>query len=249
MAGAAALVLRGARLDHIQLIQEEQRRARGNYPGPLPIICEPDAAVDAAVIGELAGAGVAAIVLPPEPPTASPSAPPLPVVPRCESDAELRTVLTSVAPPPLVFAAVDGMDATDGAAAAPPSSKKAPVVMASLRVGEDMAARARSVRARGCCAVVVDFDADDWPCAPETLVGAVLSKKSPVISSLGVQNNAYGTFTSEQFWMNKKFKAAREKGKQRELKYGSSNTDAASGGGGGGGAGGAEAGSKIAKVS
>ena len=40
-AGAAAIVLHGSSLEAVRLVLEEQRRAAGNFPGPLPVVYEP----------------------------------------------------------------------------------------------------------------------------------------------------------------------------------------------------------------
>ena len=40
-AGAAALIVQGSALSQVQLVLKEQRRAVGNYPGPLPVMFEP----------------------------------------------------------------------------------------------------------------------------------------------------------------------------------------------------------------
>ena len=69
--------------------------------------------------------------------------------------------------------------------------------------------------------------------------------------SLGVSTvGLAGTYTSDQYWLNRKFKEARERGRQRELKYGSRHTDAASGATAPGldGSGAGAAGSQIKKV-
>ena len=55
----------------------------------------------------------------------------------------------------------------------------------------------------------------------EAVLGAVLSKKSPVIGSLGLKVG-FGTFQSDQYWLNKKFKEAKNMASKREKKYGTS---------------------------
>ena len=250
-AGATALVLRGPSLEHVRLVLEEQRSASGNYPGPLPVIFEATHH-DPADLDSLKDMGASGVVLQSND-LLSTSPPPLVAIPRCDAAADVRATLTSASPPPLLFATpalVDELGNTNGDVGALCAGQSPPIVMASLPLGDDMAARARELRALGCRAAVVDFDADEWPGPPEALVGAVLSKRSPMIGSLGVQNNAAGTFTSEQYWMNRKFKEARERGRQRELKYGSRHTDAASGATAPGldGSGAGAAGSQIKKV-
>ena len=147
-AGAAALIVRGSALDGVKLLLEEQRRAAGNYPGPLPIVFEPAMAIDAAAVDALHTAGAAGILLPSSepllPPSPPPSAPPLLVVPRCESAVELRSALGSAPPPALLFAAVELGD--DGAPLDAVSSDgaAAPIVMAWLRLGDELAERARA---------------------------------------------------------------------------------------------------------
>ena len=253
VAGAAALVMRGTALNSVHVVLEEQRRAAGNYPGPLPVVYEPSTPMDDTTLDALHSSGVAGILLPADAMVLPPSAPPLLVVPRCETSAELDAVLAAPTPAPLVFAAAELVDSDSGALGAVDNGASAsPVLMTSLSLGEDMASSARVLRAGGCSAVAVDFDTDEWPAAPETIVGAILSKKSPVIGSLGVQYNAYGSYTSDQYWMNKKFKQARENGKQREKQFGSRHTDAADGAGVGDSAssgGKREAGSGIPKIS
>lgn len=250
MAGAAALVLHGPALDHVRCVLDEQRRAVGNYPGPVPVLYEAPGDLSLTDAESLHTWGASGVVLP----TArllQASAPPLPVVPRCESAAELEAAVSSSSPPSVAFAATEELmhqGTSEQLSRALSRSSSEPVVLvASLGLGAELSARARALRARGCSAVTFDFDADDWPAAPEALVAAVLSKRSAMIGSLGVQNNAYGTFASDQYWLNRQFKEARARGDKRESQYGSRHTEAARGGGIGGSTGG-EAGSAIKKV-
>lgn len=226
--GASALLLYGDDLRHVQLILDEQRSAVGHYPGPLPILFEP-AGDAAASHSDIIGCGAAAVVSPlPLIQPVPPSAPPLPpagesgssllLVPRCCSQAELAEATASSSDWPLVLADDGAAESIESLAA---EGGNAAVIMASLDLGEDMAGRARALRAQGCAAVVVDFDVDDWPAPPEAILGAVLSKKSPVMGSLGLKVG-FGTFQSDQYWLNKKFKEAKNMASKREKKYGTS---------------------------
>lgn len=60
----------------------------------------------------------------------------------------------------------------------------------------------------GCAAVFFDFDVPDWPADPEQLMGALLSKRSQSFGGYGL-SIGYGTFQSDQYWMNKKIKEAK----------------------------------------
>ena len=98
VAGAAALVMRGTALNSVHVVLEEQRRAAGNYPGPLPVVYEPSTPMDDTTLDALHSSGVAGILLPADAMVLPPSAPPLLVVPRCEAHASnLARALTSKA--------------------------------------------------------------------------------------------------------------------------------------------------------
>ncbi len=239
-AGAAALLLRNPSLRQVQLVLEEQRSAAGNFPSPVPIMCEPcgSALLEAAD-------GAAALVLPcGEAEGAAPSGWPL-VVPRCATEAELDAALARPESPELVFASDAAVPSLAGAAAAAASAsagREAPLLMASLTLGPECAVEARELRAAGCAAVAVDFPADDWPAPPEAAVRAVLSTQSRSYNSLGLRVG-HGEFQSDQYWLNRKFKEARDVQKRRYAKEGP--PAAGGGGGGGGGAGDAPAGSRV----
>ena len=47
----------------------------------------------------------------------------------------------------------------------------------------------------------------EWPCEPEALLGALLSKRSAAFGSYGL-NIGFGNFASDQYWMGKKVKEA-----------------------------------------
>ena len=231
-AGAAALLLRNPSLRQVQLVLEEQRSASGNFPSPMPVLCEPCWSTPLE-----APDGAAAVVLPySEVEGAVPLGWPL-VVTRCTSAAELHAMLARPAPPEMVFASEAAVLALDGAAPGAPSAaasagREAALFIASLALGPGCAAEARQLRAMGYAAVAVDFAADDWPLPPEVAVRAMLSTQSRTYNSLGLKVG-YGDFGSDQYWLNKKFKDARAIQKSRHAREG----PPANGGGGGGAAG------------
>jgi len=237
-AGAAALLLRNPSLRQVQLVLEEQRSASGNFPSPMPVLCEPFWSTPLE-----APDGAAAVVLPySEVEGAVPLGWPL-VVTRCTSAAELHAMLARPAPPEMVFASEAAVLALDGAAAGAASAaasagREAALFIASLALGPGCAAEARELRAMGYAAVAVDFAADDWPLPPEVAVRAVLSTQSRTYNSLGLKVG-HGDFGSDQYWLNKKFKDARAIQKSRYAREGPPAT-----GGGGGGA----AGSQVGQV-
>lgn len=261
-AGASALVVQGSALSQVKLILDEQQRAVGNYPGPLPVLFEPpDSAFPIDSLESLDG--LAGMLLPHDEYLAGGGASEdnlLLRVPRCTCSSQVEATQEAL----LVFAddaAAVGM--LDAASAASPTrddggstgtggdsrvsdvgdnGKRSRLVMASLPLGEDMAAQARALRTSGCAAIVLDFDVDDWPGSPESIVRAAASKRSPSMG-FGLKTSALaGTFASDQYWLNKKFKEARERGDKREKQTGSRAL------GGGGGGGDAEAGSAIPKA-
>ena len=231
-AGAAALLLRNPSLRQVQLVLEEQRSASGNFPSPMPVLCEPCWSTPLE-----APDGAAAVVLPySEVEGAVPLGWPL-VVTRCTSAAELHAMLARPAPPEMVFASEAAVLALDGAAPGAPSAaasagREAALFIASLALGPGCAAEARELRAMGYAAVAVDFAADEWPLPPEVAVRAVLSTQSRTFNSLGLKVG-HGDFGSDQYWLNKKFKDARAIQKSRHAREG----PPANGGGGGGAAG------------
>ena len=214
-AGAAALLLRNPSLRQVQLVLEEQRSASGNFPSPMPVLCEPCWSTPLE-----APDGAAAVVLPySEVEGAVPLGWPL-VVTRCTSAAELHAMLARPAPPEMVFASEAAVLALDGAAPGAPSAaasagREAALFIASLALGPGCAAEARQLRAMGYAAVAV-----------------VLSTQSRTYNSLGLKVG-YGDFGSDQYWLNKKFKDARAIQKSRHAREG----PPANGGGGGGAAG------------
>jgi hypothetical protein len=236
-AGAAALLLRNPSLRQVQLVLEEQRSASGNFPSPMPVLCEPFLSTPLE-----APDGAAAVVLPySEVEGAVSLGWPL-VVTRCTSAAELHAMLARPAPPEMVFASEAAVLALDGAAAGAASAaasagREAALFIASLALGPGCAAEARELRAMGYAAVAVDFAADDWPLPPELAVRAVLSTQSRTYNSLGLKVG-HGDFGSDQYWLNKKFKDARAIQKSRYAREGPPAT------GGGGGA----AGSQVGQV-
>lgn len=274
-AGASALVVQGFALQQVQLMLDEQRRAAGNYPGPLPILFEAvESAPPLEALVELDG--LAGVILPMD--ACSDAETQLPIVPRCCSSDEVDNVFAMTQTPPLVFAdemaAASMLDDAEAASAdsdaasdesegggaggtgtladggdsssarSRSSSKAGAPIMSVLPLSSKLAQQARALRSHGCTAVVVDFDIFDWPGSPEAVVGAVLSKKSPSMSFGMKTSGLAGTFSSEQYWLNKKFKEARALGDKREKQTGSRATH----GGVGGGGGSVEAGSAIPKV-
>ena len=262
-AGASALVVQASALSQVKLVLDEQRRAAGNYPGPLPVLFEPsDSSLPIDSLESLDG--LAGMLLPHEEYSAGGASEDnmLLRVPCCTCSSQMDATQEV----PLVFAddaaAVTMLDAASAASAARDEGvstgadgrvsnngddgKRSQLVMVSLPLGKDMAQQARALRANGCAAVVIDFDVDDWPGSPESIVGAAASKRSPSMGFGLKTSGLAGTFASDQYWLNKKFKAARELGDKREKLTGSRALDG--GGSGGGGGGDAEAGSAIPKA-
>ena len=243
VAGASAIMLRGSALQQVQVLLEEQRRALGNYPGPLPVLFEP---ADGILPEVHQLSGLAAVVLPHPVPAASPA--PVLIVPRCEKVVDYASALEVPEPPPILFA-TDEATTTDGSGSSERLSASTSIqTMASLPLSRNLAQEARNLRASGCSAAVLDFDVDDWPSDPEMLVRTAMSKRSSVVGSVGIQTAGLaGTFSSDQYWLNKKFKEARALGDKREKQYGSRETRDGFAGGGGGNTGG-EAGSSIPRA-
>ena len=218
-AGAAALLLRNPSLRQVQLVLEEQRSAAGNFPSPVPVLCEDLQWGTGA--HEAAPDGAAALVLAhDEAVSGAPSGWPH-IVPRCDSAADLEATLALQTPPLLVFASEAAVPSLPSMAATLTGAcgNDATLVMASLELGPGCAAEARELRAAGCSAVVVEFAADDWPAPPEAVVRAVLSTHSTTYNSLGLKVG-YGDFSSDQYWLNRKFKEARSNQKRRYAKEG-----------------------------
>lgn len=217
MAGAAALLLRNPSLRQVQLVLEEQRSASGNFPSPIPVFCEPHGD-DYSDAPPTAASGAAALVLPCGAAATAAWTEPL-VVPRCTTTTDLDAALALPSPPPLLFASDEAVPPLLSAVAEDDSNRAKPLVMASLALGPDCASEARALRAAGCSAVVVDFAADNWPAPPEAVVRAVLSGQSTTFNSLGLKVG-FGDFSSDQYWLNRKFKEARAIQKKRYDKEG-----------------------------
>ncbi|KAL1503902.1 hypothetical protein AB1Y20_012364 [Prymnesium parvum] len=195
-AGASALLL-SADLRHLSLLVDEQSSAAGQFPSACPVIYAP----------------------PPSPP---PHAPPprgvAAVLRRGEGEGEgvVRLLQTAAEVEALCGGGV--VVATGEAAAAARrrrgGGEGGALVVAELQLEEMRGTSVAELREAGCAAVCVRFDVAAWPVEPEELLPMLLSKRSSAFGSYGV-NIGFGTFQSDQYWINKKMKAAKELNQKR----------------------------------
>jgi len=218
-AGAAALVVSGG-LRQLELVIEEQRSALGQYPSSCPIIYEPPRS-PAPDWDALAGCGADAILLPHtewRERGAEEGCGQL-LVPHATSAEELAHALAPAAAPTLVVASGGAGEVArrpkDGGAAAAgdeggEGAAGGPLWLVELPLGELGDATAASLRAVGCGAVLIDFDVGAWPAEPEALLGRLLSKRSSAFGGASFSRQVgFGTYQSDQYWMNRKIKDAK----------------------------------------
>lgn len=215
LAGAAALVLRADEA-WVEAVLQEQRSAAGDYPGPCPLIFEPVAPpTDAAAASQLlqrCGADALVVgastlvkgVLAADVSNADELSPLL--VPRAQSQDEWLAAANM----PLCLLAADITNKVLESENVPASSGGG-VLLGELSA-VCTAEHARALRALGLAGVVLDFDVDEWSTAPGSLVRPILSKRSPSFGTIGLSMaNSFGSFESEQYWMNKEIKEVKRR--------------------------------------
>lgn len=181
------------------LLMSEQKEALGAFPGPCPVILEPlDQLNDAALLGADALVttdvhhGMTDSVI---------------CIKRVETLDQLRAIKNT--PEILSFSAHVWEQATEEAASFASQS----ILIADVTIDDNLAANARSMRAAGCDALVLELAEDVGPL--ESLISTMQSKRSTDFGSLGLKMG-YGTFSSEQYWLNKDMKEILARKKKNE---------------------------------
>ena len=80
---------------------------------------------------------------------------------------------------------------------------KETLLIVDIDLGENFAERANSMRAAGCDALLVDLCRDESLLEP--VISALDSKRSSSFGAIGLKLG-YGTFASEQYWLNRDMK-------------------------------------------
>lgn len=245
-AGVAVIVLRGDARS-LSIVQDEQKGAASEFPGPCPVLYQPAPAPED--WRQLRDCVAQALVLPcaslaaDERGAVYGNSHALPIVPRVTTAAELQAAAASDAPFPCVLASASAWEefireaaTSDAKIAAQENSPEmstrvalgTSVVLPSEHVviseldmsaGGDAVASAREWCAAGCAGVLIDYDPAEWPRGPEELVQRLLSKKSAAFGGLAMKHGVSlgASGISDQYWLNKNMKEAKRVIKRNQM--------------------------------